>query len=373
MRSWLQLRGRRLGGWRACRWLSTVPTSSFDDNDDRPGSSNARKRETHTTWKFVDRVQIEVKGGRGGNGCVSYEVLSPGRKRPSGGSGGKGGSVFVVADRGLTGMKFQTFHFNARDGTHGGSAGLTGRRGEDILVRVPLGTIVSEKRPLFLAPSRALRRAQAEAQEEDEEEDEEDDEEGCDERDDYMIDGGDDREKEKEEEEEEAGGDETGEAEEEDEEGEEQGGEPRSETRLLRELNEHGDTMVVAEGGVPGIGNAMMSGSASKRNRSVPLTKLPGQPGEARSLLLELKIIADVGLVGYPNAGKSTLLRALSNARPKVRAIPLLLPPSSAARTDPIAPPLPRWPPTPSPRCTPPWASSSSRTASASRWPTSPG
>jgi hypothetical protein len=70
---------------------------------------------------FVDKVQIEIKGGKGGNGCISYEVLSPGRKRPDGGNGGKGGNVYIEGDEEMTGLNFQTFHFNAMDGTHGGS------------------------------------------------------------------------------------------------------------------------------------------------------------------------------------------------------------------------------------------------------------
>jgi GTPase involved in cell partitioning and DNA repair len=95
----------------------------------------------------MDRVRIEVRGGRGGNGCVSHEVLSPGRKRPSGGNGGPGGNVYIVADRGMNGLSFQTFHFNAGNGTNGGSDGLTGRGGEDVTIRVPVGTIVSQRIP----------------------------------------------------------------------------------------------------------------------------------------------------------------------------------------------------------------------------------
>jgi len=94
--------------------------------------------------RFVDKVQIEVKGGRGGNGCVSFEVLSPGKKRPNGGMGGRGGDVYIVADRDLMSLSFQTFHFNAGDGGNGGSDGLTGRNGKNVYIKVPIGTIVSE-------------------------------------------------------------------------------------------------------------------------------------------------------------------------------------------------------------------------------------
>lgn len=69
----------------------------------------------------MDKARIEVKGGRGGNGCVSHLVLSPGKKRPNGGNGGKGGSVYIVADRAMTGMNLHTFHFNAGHGRNGGS------------------------------------------------------------------------------------------------------------------------------------------------------------------------------------------------------------------------------------------------------------
>ena len=94
--------------------------------------------------KFVDKVQIECRGGKGGNGCVSFLRLSPTKKRPSGGSGGQGGNVYIVADQSLTNLSFETFHFNAGDGGHGGGEGRTGRRGKDVEIRVPLGTVLRE-------------------------------------------------------------------------------------------------------------------------------------------------------------------------------------------------------------------------------------
>jgi len=169
-----------LGLGRAGYRLPSIRVSSCSTSKETPEFIDrvTRKRESHTTWKFVDRVQLEVKGGRGGNGCVSFEVLSPGRKRPSGGSGGKGGNVYIVADRSLTGLKFQTFHFNARDGAHGGSSGLTGRRGEDVIVQVPLGTIVSERlHNFYTRPAIAIDDFNWDQDDDDDEEEEEEEEE----------------------------------------------------------------------------------------------------------------------------------------------------------------------------------------------------
>ena len=93
----------------------------------------------------MDKVQIECRGGRGGNGCISFERLSPTKKRPTGGSGGYGGNVYLVTDKTLTSFNFETFHFNAGDGSHGSGNGRTGRNGRDVYVRVPCGTVVMER------------------------------------------------------------------------------------------------------------------------------------------------------------------------------------------------------------------------------------
>ena len=125
----------------------TLPGLDDDDDDHEDGDMEGESYQHNTTYRFMDRARIEVRGGRGGNGCVSYAMLTPGKKRPNGGNGGPGGNVYVVADRGLNGMSFQTFHINAGNGRNGGSDGLTGRRGQDSIIRVPVGTVVTERLP----------------------------------------------------------------------------------------------------------------------------------------------------------------------------------------------------------------------------------
>ena len=191
---------------------------------------------------MIDRVEISVRGGAGGNGCVSFrrEKYVP-RGGPDGGDGGTGGNVVLVADRSLNTLKEvgRKRMYRAERGQHGQGAGKHGRRGEEVVVRVPPGTEVWEVRE----------------------------------------DGGRDK---------------------------------------MSDLAEAGDTVVVARGGMGGWGNTRFATA----ERRAPRIAQRGQAGEAKALVLELKLLADVGIVGLPNAGKSTLLRAVSAARPKVADYP---------------------------------------------------
>ena len=189
--------------------------------------------------KFVDEAKIKVKAGDGGNGCMSFrrELYAP-FGGPNGGDGGDGGSIYFIADQNintLVDFRYKRI-FKAESGDNGAGDQCTGRGGDDLFVKVPVGTLIFN--------------------------------------------------------------DDTSE--------------------LLGDLIKADQVICVAKGGIHGYGNEHFKSSTNRAPRRIT----EGTPGEEHNLRLELKLLADVGLLGMPNAGKSTFIRSVSAARPKVADYP---------------------------------------------------
>jgi GTP-binding protein len=189
--------------------------------------------------KFIDEAIIEVHAGKGGDGAVSFrrEKFIP-RGGPDGGDGGRGGSIYAVADRNINTLvdyRFARIH-RAKNGERGRGAQCNGAGADDIVLRVPVGTVVTD------------------------------------------VEGG----------------------------------------HVVADLSAHEQRALLAKGGRGGMGNVNFKSSVNR----APRKAIPGEAGQSARLRLELKVLADVGLLGLPNAGKSTFIRAVSSARPKVADYP---------------------------------------------------